>query len=1130
MMGLSRSGTHSKLPATVVAVAVVLLVLWGAGGVVGVGSAAGTNVSGVSVTPVDDGVKTDTDHDWAATVDPGVSENVTHVILNYSGHGVDLSGVSASNVTITYNGTANGTINGVSIEGASDELNVTYSSSDTPTLDGNERIVVNTSNSEVTNPPTAGTYTASIELYNSSQFASGSASYTVVSGTFNGTVFNATDSSPLQGATVGVTQGGSFVASALTDGTGDYSVEVAPGTYNLSVSRQHYDSEFLGPIQVNKSETKTRNVALSPTGVLNGTITNASSGNPISGATVSMRNTQTTDSATNTTRASGVYNETVPNGTYDISVSASGYVKGSQRVTVGINGSVTTDFALPPVSTITGTVTNESGSQLDGINVIAYDPDTGKSVDSTRTVNGGYTLSVAAGTYDVIAFDGSGTYEDAIEPGVSVATDATVTQDVTMQKAPPKGTLSGTVVGPDGNPVDNAKVEAVDDTYTNFKSGKADGGTFSLSLPEGTYEVTATASGYAEGVRTNVTVTGNSNTATTIQLAEAAYIEGQVQNGSGAVPGAVVVADSANRTLFNRTDSNGDYNITVPPETTYRVTVFAQNQSGAPQTASPAAGASASADFTLEKTEVKHSSVTVLDPAGVDTGKIGLSARVQAGMMLVQLVNRSSASPTGMPNDLEGLGVDGDTTFEINLTVTNYEPNTLLWGARDVTWSVTDNASVTDGKDITVTTDAVDLQGINGHGTTIGPLMTKRPSDVQWPSGRDDRADLGWNRTVYFGLFDQATAPPSLRDSYGGLTVTTNAQTFAPPRLANDSLRVWVAGPHRTVDGNTHDGFYEATIPDSQLTEWDIDPANAKEELRVKYRGTERNFQVTDLADGVRIRLDISYSAGPVDLSPVPDTDTSDGSTQTSSSGLVTETTVTVTDGATAATIDSVAAGDPVTIPAEGVTAGGVTLRETVISFDMGTSIDNEIRVTAAADPPAAVPALDGARPLSYLTVDVVGNLEGRDTGGTLTFEVDGDRLADVGATAADVQAFHYDEETGSWSAIETRHVSGTTFEATTESFSTFAVGTTGTSQQADTATPTATATPTPTQTPAATPTATDAPASTATPTATPPGTAGATPTATPPATTPGASGPGFGVVAALLAAAVFATLALRRD
>lgn len=606
-------------------------------------------------------------------------------------------------------------------------------------------------------------------------------------------------------------------------------------------------------------------------GTLDGTVSNASDNtDKLSGATVKVKNADGLVTQA-TTGPSGGYSIEIGPGTYNLVVSQNGYVtKTKTGISVSDGGTTTTDVGLTPASTITGTVTNESGSALSSMSVIAYDQDAGSAADSTTTDGSGdFTLSVGAGTYDVIAFDNGGTYKDAFNVGVSVETGETVTADVTMSEMPPTGTIEGTVTDPNGNPVSSATVEAVDDSFTNFKQTTTDAnGDYSLSVPEGTYDVRVKPSSYPTERKSGLQVSGGATTSASFSLSQAAYIEGTVtKSGGGAVQGAAVLAESGDDQVFGTTDSNGDYSLAVKPGESYRVTVFASQRSASPQTASASAGSTVTADFTTKQTVIEHSSVDVLDPSGVQTGDIGVDARVGQGMLMVRLLNETSPN-NGMPEELKGLGVDADTEFRINVTVTNYDPSTLLWGARNVTWSTEQNASNADATDVSIRTKAVDLQGINGGGTTIGPLMTKSPSAVQWPSGRNDRADLGWNKTVYFGVFDMSTAPASVRDNFGGMTVTTNAQTFAPPKVVNGTLKVWVAGPHRTVDGNTHSGFYEATIPDAQLSEWGVDPANAKQELQVLYQGSDQNFQVTDLADGVRIKLNIHYSAGSVEVAP----------------------------------------------------------------------------------------------------------------------------------------------------------------------------------------------------------------------------------------------------------------------
>jgi hypothetical protein len=81
-------------------------------------------------------------------------------------------------------------------------------------------------------------------------------------------------------------------------------------------------------------------------GTLQGTVTDASTGLPIAGATV------TAGSTSDTTDASGFYQMTLPAGTYNVTASASGYTsQTASGVVVSAGATTTQNFALVPVQT-----------------------------------------------------------------------------------------------------------------------------------------------------------------------------------------------------------------------------------------------------------------------------------------------------------------------------------------------------------------------------------------------------------------------------------------------------------------------------------------------------------------------------------------------------------------------------------------------------------------------------------------------------------------------------------------------------------------------------------------------------------------------------------------------------------
>jgi subtilisin family serine protease len=106
-----------------------------------------------------------------------------------------------------------------------------------------------------------------------------------------------------------------------------------------------------------------------PTGTLTGTVTDAGSGTPIAGATVTAVGPDTERSTT--TDAAGAYDFTLPVGDYEVTVESFGYVSQTVTVTIAEGGETVQDFALAlaPSHSVSGTVTDEEGNPLAGVPV-----------------------------------------------------------------------------------------------------------------------------------------------------------------------------------------------------------------------------------------------------------------------------------------------------------------------------------------------------------------------------------------------------------------------------------------------------------------------------------------------------------------------------------------------------------------------------------------------------------------------------------------------------------------------------------------------------------------------------------------------------------------------------------------
>jgi PGF-CTERM protein len=458
----------------------------------------------------------------------------------------------------------------------------------------------------------------------------------------------------------------------------------------------------------------------------------------------------------------------------------------------------------------------------------------------------------------------------------TVMVAAMATPAVTLGRAATgnTGTLTGSVANSGGAAVANAKVTIYNDADAGYLTKTDDSGEFTLNPAQSNYTMVVSHPNYAPNVTQDVNVTAGETTERSATLYKPVTFSGKVVDGDTGIPSVGVLLDDGNRFYGTFTDDSGSFSTTIPPGE-YNVMVYSQQ--------GYVLDGGLSLDTTTDRTTgrtldvvqptVETSSVSVIEGAdGVDESSLSVDASVQNGFMMVRLLG-SQDTPTpyeqpssNMPEDLSDLGVDRDTVFEITMTLSDYEPNSLLWGARDVSWSTTQNDDGT--VDVTVETKAVHLAGIQSETLPVGPLMGTNPDEVTWPTGSNDEADLGWQNTVYFGLYDLSNVPSETRSQLGGMTVTTNAQTFMLPRVREDSLEIWVGGPHTDKQGAKHDGYYEAKIPDEQLEAWGVSTSDPASELSAQFKGSDSSATFTDLDDGVKVEMDLSYSSGSVSVSP----------------------------------------------------------------------------------------------------------------------------------------------------------------------------------------------------------------------------------------------------------------------
>ena len=426
-------------------------------------------------------------------------------------------------------------------------------------------------------------------------------------GSITGTVTNASTSAVAAGVTVTIfSSAGTSLASSTTNafgvytvsglGTGSYfartsnSVGLIDQLYNGIVCLKSTCAATTGaPIAVSSPNlTSGIDFALAPGGSIGGTTTNASTGAPVSGVSVSVFSSAGASLTTVTTNASGVYTASgLTAGSYFVRTSnALGLVdqlfgnitclKSSCTVTTGtpvavtVPNATTADFALAPGGAISGSVMNlATGALVPGVTVNFFSS-AGTSLGAVTTNTAGlYTfIGLTAGSYYARTSNSLGLLDRLftnvacpggsciVTTGTAIAVTAPNTTSGINFALAPGGSLTGTVTNAStGLPVSGVTVSIF--TITGSLQATAITNTSGIyavrGLVTGTYFArTSNAPGFTDQlfnglacVASNCTVTTGTPILVTVPnvtsginfaLAPAASITGVVTNAATSAP------------------------------------------------------------------------------------------------------------------------------------------------------------------------------------------------------------------------------------------------------------------------------------------------------------------------------------------------------------------------------------------------------------------------------------------------------------------------------------------------------------------------------------------------------------------------------------------------------------------
>ena len=272
-------------------------------------------------------------------------------------------------------------------------------------------------------------------------------------------------------------------------------------------------------------------------------------------------------------------------------------------------------------------------------------------------------------------------------------------------------------------------------------------------------------------------------------------------------------------------------------------------------------------EFVLTAPEVVDSNIEHVGGTEPDVDSMAVDSIYYEGAMMVSLmpdgadpITRTQVDQFGVdkdPHDIADLGVDETTELRLTLDLDGFEPDTLMWAARDAAWEIVE----TDGDRtvVEIETKATEIQKIDEMRTGFGD-----EDSVDWPTGDADIADEEFEAVVEVWLWDFE----ELFDDAGYMTGTslmTNAQIFSPPVMEDGELSIYMAAPAKTVDGEQHTGYYQAYLSDEVLEEWNIeDPEN---DLQVVWAGEDEQFHVESVEGGVYIEVEpVHFSDGEMEI------------------------------------------------------------------------------------------------------------------------------------------------------------------------------------------------------------------------------------------------------------------------
>ncbi|MBI5389793.1 carboxypeptidase regulatory-like domain-containing protein, partial [Candidatus Woesearchaeota archaeon] len=367
------------------------------------------------------------------------------------------------------------------------------------------------------------------------------------------------------------------VTSSTTGSGGLFILQANPSNYKLKGVYNGYTYTFTSCDYYNPvSYTLTNPLTITTRSTLTGTIQDEF-GNPINGAVVKWTDCSDNLVTSYTTGSSGSFSLTALAENYKLKVVYNGFT-----YTFNINGEECTSYSPGSVSltnpltittraTITGTLHDEDGANINGATAALTDC-SGNTVTSTTTGSSGtFSLTALPGNYKLKFTYRGFTYTLTGDPCSSYGVGTTSFSTITLTT---KATVTGVIQNEFGNPINGAVVkwtDCSDNLVTSYTTGSS--GSFSLTALAGSYKLKVVYNGKTypiniNGQECNAYSIGTTSFSNPIVIYSKAHLAGTVKWADGTpATGAVAQWTTCSDSVVDTktADANGNFDLAANP-------------------------------------------------------------------------------------------------------------------------------------------------------------------------------------------------------------------------------------------------------------------------------------------------------------------------------------------------------------------------------------------------------------------------------------------------------------------------------------------------------------------------------------------------------------------------------------